>query len=186
MVAQVFRQTVGRTVHGHKRGVLRLGRVLCIRLAFACSLYSLLHFAYAGEIFIQLAFVAGADFACKVLRTFLHAVENTDIQQAAAVIEQVVPGERGIDFHRNRRFRALPRDMRAVRHGEVRLVVTGHWLFTSENDTRLGSIFADAVGDHLIDTNAGVDDGALRNMSARQQAAGLARVDALASERLDV
>ena len=44
----------------------------------------------------------------------------------------------------------------------------------------------DAAGDHLIDADAGVDDGAFRNMRARQQASGLPGVNALTRQRLYV
>ena len=42
------------------------------------------------------------------------------------------------------------------------------------------------AGDHLIDADAGMDDGALGDVRARQQAAGLGGMDALAGQRLDI
>ncbi len=44
---------------------------------------------------------------------------------------------------------------------------------------------ADVIGDHLIDADAGLDDGALRDVRAGEQAAGLRGVNALAGQRLD-
>ncbi len=122
----------------------------------------------------------------EVLGAVLHAVENADIQQAAAIVEQVVPGERRIDFDRHRRIRSLPGDVRTVGHREIGLVIAGHRLFAGQHDAGLRRVLADMAGDHLIDADAGMDDGALRDVRARQQAAGLAGVNALAGQRLDV
>src|SRR2546426_6644019 len=48
-------------------------------------------------------------------------------------------------FIRDRRIRSLPGDVGAVGHREVGLVVSGHRLLASQNDTGLRSILADTV-----------------------------------------
>ena len=48
----------------------------------------------------------------------------------------------GVDFIRDRRVRSLPRDVRAVGQGVVRLVVSGHRLLASQNDAGLRGILA--------------------------------------------
>ena len=168
MIAQVFRQSVGRPVHGGGDGVFGFGCVVGIVLVFAHALDALFHFAHAGQIFIELALVGRTDALGKILGAILHAVENAEVQQAAAVVKQVVPGERRVHFHRDGRIRTLPGEVRTVGHGEVRLVVTGHGLLAGQHDAGLRRVFAHVVGNHLIDADAGVDDGAFRNVRAGQ------------------
>ena len=147
---------------------------------------ALFHFAHAGQVFIELAFVARTDALGKILGAILDAVENAEVLQAATVVKQVVPGERWVHFYRDRRIRTLPGEVGTVGQGKVRLVVTGHGLLAGQHDARLRRLFAHAVGNHLIDADAGVDDGAFRNVRAGQQTAGLGGMNSLPRERLDV
>ena len=56
--------------------------------------------ASTGQIFIELAFVGGTYTLGKILGAIFYAVENADVLQAATVVKEVVPGERGVDFYR--------------------------------------------------------------------------------------
>ena len=73
----------------------------------------------------------------QVSAALLHAVEDALVALAAAVLEQAVERQRRIDLHRHRRVGALPRDVRAVRHREVGLVVAGDRLLAAEDHARL-------------------------------------------------
>ena len=57
--------------------------------------------------------------------------------------------------------------MGTVGQGKVRLVIAGHGLLAGQHDAGLRRVLADAVGDHLVDADAGVDDGAFGNVRAR-------------------
>ena len=61
MIAQIFGQAIGGPVHGGGDGVFGFCRVFGVVFAFAHALDALFYFAHAGQIFIQLAFVGGAD-----------------------------------------------------------------------------------------------------------------------------
>ena len=82
------------------------------------------------------------------------AVEDALVPLAAAVVEQAVEGQRRVDLHRHRRGRALPGDVRAVRHREVRLVVAGDRLLAAEDHARLDGLLAQVPGQHLVDADA--------------------------------
>ena len=123
-------------------------------------------------------------FRLSASASILHAIENAHVAQAAAILEQVVPGQRRVDFDRHRRIRTLPGDVRAVGHREVGLVVAGHRLLAGQHDAGLRRVLADAIGDHLVDADARLDDGALLNGRAGEQAAGLRGVNALAGGAL--
>ena len=71
--------------------------VVGVVLAFAHALYALFYFTHTGQVFIELAFV-GRLILGQILGAVFHAVENADVVQAATIVKQVVPGERGIDF----------------------------------------------------------------------------------------
>jgi hypothetical protein len=114
----------------------------------------------------ELAFVGFTYALGKILGAIFYAVENADVLQAATVVKQVVPGERGVDFYRNGRVRTLPGEVGTVGHGKVRLVVTGHGLLAGQHDAGLGRLFAYVGGNPLIDADARVDDGAFRNVRA--------------------
>ncbi len=57
-------------------------------------------------------------------------------------------------------------------------MVSGHRLLASQNDAGLRRILPDALGDHLIHRDAGLDDGALLNVRAREQTSRLRRMNA--------
>jgi hypothetical protein len=65
------------------------------------ALYSLFHFAHAGEVFIEPAFVGPTYAFGKILGAGFYAVENADVLQAPTVVKQVVPGERCVHFYRD-------------------------------------------------------------------------------------
>ena len=50
-------------------------------------------------------------------------------------------------------------------------MVAGHRLLARQHDARLRRVLPDAIGDHLIHADAGVDDRALLNVRAGEQAA---------------
>src|SRR3984957_16404572 len=186
MVAQVFRESVGRAFHGGGDGVFGFRCVLGIVHAFAHALYALFHFAHTGQVFIELAFVGPTDALGKILGAIFYAVENADVLQAATVVKQVVPGERWAHFDRARRIGTLPGEVGTVGQGEVRLVVSGHGLLAGQHDAGLRRFFAHVVGNHLVDADAGVDDGAFRNVRAGQETASLGGMNALAGQRVHV
>ena len=185
VIAQIFGQSVGRAGPSWPRRCSspspRRPRVsLVLRIPSTRFSTSRTLVRYSSSLVLSLELI----FVVRVFGAVLHAVENAEVQQAAAVVEQVVPGERRINFHRHRRIRALPGDVRTVGQREVRLVIARHGLLAGQHDARLRRIVADAIGDHLIDADARVDDGAFRDVRAREQASGLRRVNALAGQRL--
>src|SRR3984957_1766382 len=186
MVAQVFRESVGRAFHGGGDGVFGFRCVLGIVHAFAHALYALFHFAHTGQVFIELAFVGPTDALGKILGAIFYAVENADVLQAATVVKQVVPGERWVDFYGDRGIGTLPGEVGTVGEGEVGLVVTGHGLLAGEHDAGLRSFFADVVGNHLIDADAGVDDGAFGNVGSGEKTARLGGMNALGGQGVHV
>ena len=145
-------------------------------LLLAHALDALFHFAHAGRD-IRRACSCRVELICAAERfgAVLHAVEDADVPQAAAVVEQVVPGERGIHFHGHRRIGRLPGDVRAVGQREVGLVVAGHGLLAGQHDAGLRRVVAHVVGDHLIHADAGVDDGALLKCARRRAGCRSAR-----------
>ena len=94
--------------------------------------------------------------------------------------KQRVERERRVDLVRHRRIGVLPRDVRAVRHREVRLVVARHRLLARQHDAGLQRFLSQVIGDHLVDRDAGVDDRTSRDGRSGEQASRLRRVDALA------
>jgi len=136
--------------------------------------------------FVQLAAIGCADLARQVLGATLDPVQHAEIEHAAAIVEQAVPGERGINLDRHRRIRRLPGQMRAVGQREIGLVIAGHRLFASQHNGRLRRILADMARDHLVDADTGMDQCALGDLHARQQAAGLGRMDALIGQGFDI
>ncbi len=166
VLAQIFRQAAGRAVHHHRLHVLGLGGVVGIGLGGAHQLDTLLHITDGGEELIHLVAVGGADLAGEILGAVLDAVEHAEIEQAAAIVEQIVPGERGIDFDRHRRIRRLPGQMRGIGQAEIGFVIAGHRLFAGQHDGGLRRVLADMGGDHLVDADAGMDQRALGDVLA--------------------
>src|SRR5580704_2993849 len=167
VIAQVFRQSVGRPFHGGCDGVFGFGCVLGVALVFAHALYALFYFAHAGQVFIELALVGGTYAPGKILGAGFYSIQNANVLQAATVVKQVVPGERWVDFYRDRRIGTLPGEVGTVGEGEVRLVVSGHGLLAGQHDAGLRSVFAHVVGNPLVNADAGVDDGPFRDVGAR-------------------
>src|SRR3984957_1991195 len=186
VVAQVFRKPVGRPFHGGGDGVFGFGGAVGFVLVFAHALYALFHFAHAGQIFIELALVGPTDALGEILGAVFDSIQNADVLQAATVVKQVVPGERWVDFDRDRRIGTLPGEVGTVGQGEVRLVVSGHGLLAGEHDAGLRRVFAHVGGNPLVDADAGVDDGAFRNVRAGQETASLGGMNALAGQRVHV
>src|ERR1700722_3047907 len=134
VIAQVFREAVGGSFHGGGDGVFGFRGAVGVGLVFAHALYTLFHFAHAGQVFIELAFVGPTDALGKILGAVFDTVENADVLQTATVVKQVVPGERGVDFDRDRRIGTLPGEVGTVGQGEVRLVITRHGLIAGKHD----------------------------------------------------
>jgi len=57
-------------------------------------------------------------------------------------------------------------------------VISGHRLLAGQHDARVGRILSNRVRDHLIHSQAGMQNGALRNLSAGKQAARVRRMNA--------
>jgi hypothetical protein len=114
--------------------------------------------------FAGFPYEGGAYALGKILGAVFYAVENADVLQAATVVKEVVPGERGVD--RDGRARTLPGEVGTLGHGKVRLVVSGHGLLAGEHDAGLGGFFAYVGGNPLIDAGAGVNDQAGKNSGA--------------------
>ena len=115
---------------------------------------------------------------------FPDAVEDAQVPLAAAVVEQAVERQRRIDLHRHGRVGALPRDVRAVGHREVRLVVAGDRLLAAQDQAGLHGLIAEVAGQHLIHADAAVQ---LRASSAAARPRGdcrSARMNADAGGRL--
>ena len=94
MFADVFRQAVVGALHGKERG----GPVF-FDVGFAAGLvaahffHALFNFAHAGEVFVELGFVGGTDFALQARGFVFDAIENALQAAAAAIFEKAVEGE---------------------------------------------------------------------------------------------
>src|SRR5204862_6437956 len=107
-----FGQAVGGTIHRKDRPAGIFGARVGFVLVDAHALDALLNFAHAGEILIELGFVGVAYFAAQRVGARFHAIENALVAQAAAIFKEAVERQRRIDFVGDRRFRALPGDVR--------------------------------------------------------------------------
>jgi len=65
-------------------------------------------------------------------------------------------------------------------------VIAGHRLLAGQHDGRLRRILTDLVRNHLVDADARMDQRALGDVLARQQAAGLGGMDALVGQGFDI
>src|SRR3984957_15550266 len=108
VIAQVFREAVGGSFHGGSDGVFGFRCAVGVGLVFAHALYALFHFAHAGQVFIELAFVGSTDALGQILGAVFDSIQNADVLQAATVVKQVVPGERWVGFDGDRRIGTLP------------------------------------------------------------------------------
>jgi hypothetical protein len=101
VLADVFGQAVVGPFHGEERLAGFAGGVGGFVGLGTHPVDALLHFADAGEVFVELGLVVGADFADEAGGVVLHAVEDALVPAAAAILEEAVEGERRIDFHRH-------------------------------------------------------------------------------------
>ena len=154
------------------------GAVFGLGLVHAHPFDPLFDIADAGQVFVELGLVARADLAAELRSAILDAVEDAEVAQAAAVLEEAVKCKRGVHLVGHRRVGALPGDVRAVGVGVVGFVVAGHGLLAGEDEARLRGFLADAIGEYLVEADAAVDDGALGDRDAGEQVAGHRRVDA--------
>ena len=175
--ANIFGQTVVRPLH-------RDGRLAPVARACVCLLFRgshgrgpFLDLADAGEILVELGPVAYAHPPAQVRGLLAHAVEDALVALAAAVVKKAVERQRRIDFHRHRRGRALPGNMRAVGHREVGLVVAGDRLLAAQHHAGLDRLLAQVPGELLVDTDAPFQLGPLLKRGPREDVARLARVD---------
>ena len=148
-------------LHRHERLALVLRPVGGLAQVAAHPLGALLHVPHARQVLVQLGAVVLADAAAQAGRFPADAVQDALHAPAAAVLEQAVERQRGIDLAGNGRIRALPGDVRAIGHREVRLVVAGQRLLAGQHQTRLDRVLPDARGQHLIHADAAVQHGAL-------------------------
>ena len=183
MLADVLGQTVVRPFHERDGHVLALGILFGLGLVATHPVDAFLHFADARQILVELGLVVAADLPAQAGSVVLHPVEDALRAAGAAVLEETVERQRGIDFHRHRRIRALPRDVRAVGHGKVGLVVAGDGLFTTEDHARLDRVLADVVGQHLVHAYAALEHGAFHERHSGKEIAGLPGMDADADRR---
>ena len=150
-----------------------------LRIGFDSNLGdALLHFAHAGEILFQLGLVGGADLRVEGGGLILHAVEDARGAAAPLAVEEAIERQRRIDFHRHRRVRILPGDVRTVSHREVGFVVAGDGLFAAEDEAGLGDVVRGVGGEHLIHADAAAQDGTLLQGGPGEDVPGLARMDA--------
>ncbi len=176
-VANIFGQAVLRPLHRDSRLAPAARSLVCLlfRRSHGCGPF--LDLAYAREILVELGPVAQAHPTAQVRGLLSHAVENALIALAAAVVKKAVEGQRRVNFHRHRRGRALPRDMRAVGHREVGLMVAGDRLLAAQNHAGLHRLLAQVPGQLLVDTDAPLELGPLLKRGPGEDVAGLARVD---------
>ena len=145
VLADVFGQAVVGPLHRDERAVpvawrgprpvSLLGRMRSTRFSTSRTLVR-----YSSSL------ARSAELTCRLRPAALScdAVEDALVAPAAAVVEQAVERQRRIDLHRHRRVGALPGDVRAVRHREVRLVVAGDRLLAPQDQARLRRVLADA------------------------------------------
>jgi hypothetical protein len=131
------------------------------------------------QVFVQFAFVGGADLAAELVGAVLDSVKNTEVAKVAAILEEAVEGERGIDFVGDGRIGALPGDVGTVGVGVIGFVIAGHRLLAGKDHAGLGGVLADVVGEDLVHAGAAVDDRAFLNGDAGEEAASHGRMDAV-------
>src|SRR5262249_13915439 len=93
-------------------------------------------------------------------------------------------GQRRIDFQWNRRGSVLPRDVGAVGHREIGLVIAGDRLLAPQDEAWLCRFLTQAAGEHLIHADAALKHCALLKGRAREDSAGLPRMDTYAGSVL--
>ena len=152
--------------------------IVGLRFLDARAADPLLDLAHAGEILIELRLVGPADLPGKLAGMLLDAVENADRSLAPLVVEQAVERQRRVDFHRHRRKRVLPGDVRAIGHREVALVIARDRLFAAEHQAGLGRLFSKLAGEHLVHADPSLQDGPLLQGRSGEDVACLAGMNA--------
>ncbi len=159
----VFANIFGEAVIGarhRERGTSLVARAVVGRVFHRPgALDPFLDLANAGEILVELPLIGAADLPVQFGGVFLHAVENAERALAPLVVEEAIEGQRGINLHRDRREGIVPRDMRAIRHREVRLVVARDRLFAAEDQARLRAFLAEPHREHLIHAHPPLEHG---------------------------
>ncbi len=119
-----------------------------------------------------------------VLRIGQHRIQHALVAALGAVLEQLIEGQRRIDFQRRRRRRTAPRNVRAVEHRVV-LVDRRIRFFAAQHQTRQFGLVPDPLRDDLIDAGAAANRAAGGQRCAGEQVAGLRAVN-VSLERLGV
>ena len=157
--AEVFWKSIIRALHRHEWLILILCVVGCLH-HFATHLgCTLLDFAYAGEVFIQLCTVFTADFMAKRSSIVSDAVKHARHPLAAIVVEEAVKRLGWIDLTWNGRLGVQPGNVGAVGHREVGFVIAGEWLFAGEDQTWLDGVIAKTCCEDLIDADTTMENG---------------------------
>ena len=143
----------------------------------AQHLQPLFHLPHAGEEFVQLGPVRARDLAAEAGGVVLDRVQDAARALASPVLEQAVEGQRGVHLQRHGRAGALPGDVRAIGHRVVALVIAGVGLLAPEHQARLHGVLSQSLGQHLVHADAALEDRALLQRNAREQAAGHAGVN---------
>ena len=116
----------------------------------------------------SLALSSALTLRLKARGLILDTVENALVPAVAAVLEEAVESQRGIDFHRHGRVGALPGNVRAVGHREIRLVITGDGLLAAEHQAGLHRVLPEVIGQHLIHADAAPQHRALHAGACRK------------------
>ena len=154
-------------------------RLVGLVLVDAQPLDALLDLAHAGQVLVELGLVARADLAAAAssARSFTRS-RMLLLRRLPRFSNRLSNASDGYTSFGTGDVGALPGDVRAVGHREVRLVVAGHRLLAAQHHARLQRLLADVVGEHLVHADAAVEIGALLERHAGEEVAGLARVDA--------
>ena len=143
------RRSSGKPFAG--RSIFTNGVPVSLALSSAASLpgrsavHTLLHLAHAGQIIVELDLVRGTHLPAHRFRAVFHAIDDAHISQAAAILKEIVERQRRVQFHRKRRVRALPGNVRTVRHRVVRFVIPGHRRIARQHDARLRRVLSDVL-----------------------------------------
>jgi hypothetical protein len=85
--AEILRHSAGRPFHGEDSPILPFRRVRGFLPTLSHGLDARLHFAHAAQVFIQPQAVARADLPCQRFRAVLHAIQDAQVSEAAAILK---------------------------------------------------------------------------------------------------
>ena len=133
---------------------------------------------HARKVSVKSFPVGSAHHSADTLGAIFHAIQDALMPEAPAILEHAVERARRRQLARHGRTVAPPRDVRAVRHREVRLVIPGHRRLARQHEARLRRLVTHSVREHLVCGDPRSHDRPWLEGHAGQEIAGLRGMDA--------